>query len=377
MARRITDRPRPAGTLLSRVALTAAVLVAGPVTGAPLRGEEPHLAVRTGLKCAQCHVNRTGGGGRNDFGSAWAQTQLPTRTVGIRTRSLNDWVALGMDLRVLAAATVSEATPRSEVGIQEAQVQIQARLIANVLSFYVDQTLGPAAATAREAFGLWEGLPLEAYVKAGKFMLPYGWRLWDDEAYIRQQTGFTYRTPDIGIEVGMEPGPWSLSVAVSNGNSSSAENDSQKQITTSGAYIHRYFRLGGSYSHNSDADGKTDMAGGFGGVNLGPLTVLGEVDYIFDEASDPAAATNGPPDQFVAYVEGNLLAARGLNAKVTYGYHDPDRDIVEDQRIRMRFGLEWFPVSFVQLAGYYTMLDDIPQVTTDLDRVSLELHLHF
>jgi hypothetical protein len=290
---------------------------------------------------------------------------------------LNDWVALGMDLRVLAAATVSEATPRSEVAIQEAQIQIQARLIANVLSFYVDQTLGPAAATAREAFGLWEGLPLNAYVKAGKFMLPYGWRLWDDEAYIRQQTGFTYRTPDIGVEVGMEPGPFSLVVAVSNGTTGSVENDSQKQLTTSAAYINRHFRVGGSYSHNSDAASNTDKTGGFGGFNLGPLTVLGEVDYIFDDTSDTLATANGPPDQFVAYVEGNLLAAKGLNAKVTYGYHDPNRNIVEDQRIRMRFGLEWFPMSFVQLAGYYTMLDDIPQVTTDLDRVSLELHLHF
>jgi hypothetical protein len=43
----------------------------------------------------------------------------------------------------------------------------------------------------------------------------------------------------------------------------------------------------------------------------------------------------------------------------------------------MRFGLEWFPISFVQMAGFYTMLDDIPQVTTDLDRLSVELHLHF
>jgi hypothetical protein len=362
--------------LLGRVTLTMTVLVAAPLVETGLLGEEPHWAIRTGLKCSQCHVNRTGGGGRNDFGSAWAQTQLPSRTFPVRNRAVNDWVALGMDLRVMAAGTVSEATPRTEVAIQEAQIQIQASLIANVLSFYVDQTLGPGNATAREAFGLWEGLPAQAYVKAGKFMLPYGWRLWDDEAYIRQETGFTYRTPDIGVEVGIEPGPLSVFVAASNGNSSSAENDNQKQFTTSAAYINRHFRLGGSYSHNSDADSKRNIAGGFGGFALGPLAVLGEVDYIFNESTEPGAADDAR-DHFVAYVEGNLLATRGLNAKVTYGYHDPNRALVEDQRVRMRFGLEWFPVSFVQLSGFYTMLDDIPQVTTDVDRVSLELHLHF
>ncbi len=376
MAPKTTDRQSRLAVLLGRVALTAAVFVTAPLLESGLLGEEPHWAVRTGLKCSQCHVNRTGGGGRNDFGSAWAQTQLPAKTLPVRNRAINDWVALGMDLRVIAAGTVSEATPRTEVAIQEAQIQIQARLIQNVLSFYVDQTLGPGNATAREVFGLWEGLPLELYVKAGKFMLPYGWRLWDDQAYIRQETGFTYSTPDIGVEVGMEPGPLSLFVAGSNGNSSSAENDSQKQFTTTAAYINRWFRVGGSYAHNSDAASTRNIAGGFGGFALGPLVVLGEVDYIFNESSD-SAATNDARDHFVGYVEGNLLATRGLNAKVTYGYHDPDRSLAEDQRIRMRFGVEWFPVSFVQLAGFYTMLDDIPQVTTDRDVVSLELHLHF
>ncbi len=377
MVRRTTDLPYHVRVMLAPVALAAMASMVGVSVTHGMRAEEPHLAVRTGLKCAQCHVNRTGGGGRNDFGSAWAQTQLPSRTLAVRNRALNDWVAIGMDLRVLASATVSDATPRSEIAIQEAQVQLQARLIANVLSLYVDQTLGPGEATAREVFALWESLPLDGYVKAGKFMLPYGWRLWDDEAYVRQQTGFTYRTPDLGVEVGVEPGPLSLFVALSNGNTSSVENDSQKQVTTSAAYVGRRFRLGGSYSRNSDVDGQTDIAGGFGGFNVGPLAVLGEVDYILDDLNDPGAAANVPPDQLVAYVEGNLLATRGLYAKVTYGYHDPNRDVIEDQRIRMRFGVEWFPTSFVQLAGFYTMLDDIPQVTTDLDRVSLELHLHF
>jgi hypothetical protein len=377
MARRTTDRSLVTGTVLGGVAVAAALLVPGRLAGSESGDEEPHLALLTGLKCSQCHVNRTGGGGRNDFGSAWAQTQLPARTLGVRNRALNDWVALGLDLRVMAAATVSEATPRSEVAIQEAQVQIQAKLVPNVLSFYVDERLGPGQATAREAFGLWEGLPLGAYVKAGKFMLPYGWRLWDDEAYIRQQTGFTYQSPDLGVEVGMEPGPLSVFVAVSNGSYGPVENDSEKQVTTSAAYINRHFRIGGSYSHNSDAVSRTNTAGGFGGFNVGPLSVLGEVDYIFDDTRGVDEAAMEPPDQFVAYVEGNLMAVRGLNAKVTYGYHDPNRAIVEDQRIRMRFGLEWFPVSFVQVSGFYTMLDDIPQVTTDIDRVSLELHLHF
>ena len=47
------------------------------------------------------------------------------------------------------------------------------------------------------------------YIKAGKFFLPYGWRLQDDEAFIRETTGFNFNNSDIGVEVGFEPDSFS------------------------------------------------------------------------------------------------------------------------------------------------------------------------
>lgn len=350
------------------IVLGAGVVVA--VVATPLRAE-PYLALRTGLKCSQCHVNRTGGGGRNAFGSAWAQTQLPMTTGTVRNRNLNDWISLGLDVRAAFSASLTDVSPRTVLDVPEAQVQVEARLVPSRLAVYVDQTVGPDRATARELFGLVERLPLNGYAKAGKFLLPYGWRLWDDEAFIRSQTGFTYLTPDIGVELGIEPGPLSWMVAVTNGSVGAAEGNDAKMITSSAVYTTSRFRIAASASRNASPGTQRGVFGGYGGFAVGPIVILGETDWIL-ERSDAQPDRN----QFLAYVEGNLLARRGMNVKFTYGYHNPNVDLPEDERVRWRAGLEVFPYPFVQLAGFFVRSDNAG-TGSDQNRVNLEAHLHF
>lgn len=355
--------------------LTSTVLAAIVAAASAHAAPEPYLAVRTGLKCSSCHVNRSGGGGRTAYGSVYAQTQLAMRTGTARNRTLNEYLALGWDVRALGSATVEDyapGSPRTAVELGEANVYLEARVIDRRLALYLDETLGPGPASAREAFALVEGLPLNGYAKAGKFLLPYGLRLQDDAEFIRAQTGFSYQTPDQGIEVGFEPGPLSFFAALSNGTAGAAEDNNGKQFTATLAVVRRQFRLGGSASRNEGVGpARRDGFGGFAGFAVGPLSVLGEVDQITERVQ---AGTE--LKQLAAYVEGDWLATKGVNAKVTYGYFDKNLDVPEDQRVRLRFGLEVFPVGFARAAAFYTADLWIPQARAP-DRVSLEFHLHF
>ncbi|MBI3981718.1 MAG: hypothetical protein HY337_02320 [Gemmatimonadetes bacterium] len=362
----------PTRFAIAMVACFSMHSAAAPAAPAASAVSEPHLAIRTGLKCSACHVNRSGGGGRSDYGSVYAQTQLPMRPSAARSRALNDYLSIGWDVRTVASAYVSSRSPQTALELDEANAYLEARLIERVLSLYVDETLGPGRADAREAFALVQ-LPANGYAKAGKFLLPYGLRLQDDVEFVRQQTGFTYDTPDIGVEFGLEPGPLSWFVSVTNGAAGAAEGNDGKQVTSTAALVFRYFRLGGSASRNeSDGAARRDVFGGFGGVRVGPLSLLGEVDRIEERSAAGAVLKQG-----AAYVAGDLLVTKGVNAKVTYGYFDKSRAIREDERVRWRFGLEWFPASFVRAAAFYNADVWIPQATTDTDRISLEFHLHF
>lgn len=351
----------------------AAVLLAVAAVP-PARAErEPYLALRTGFKCSQCHVNRSGGGGRSDFGAIYAQTMLPARTGTVRSRALNDFISVGFDVRAVASGTFRQATPQTGIELNLANVFVEARLIDQALTLYIDEVLGPGRAVAREAFGLVRWTPGNGYAKVGKFLLPYGLRLQDDAEYIRERTGFTYATPDQGVELGFEPGPLSFMVSVTNGSQGASENDNGKQVTSTAAFVFPHLRLGASASRNHGTAGsRRDVFGGFGGIRAGRLTLMGEVDRIRDRLSNGTVV-----EQDLAFIEGDLLATKGVNAKVTYGFHDRNRSVREDHRYRMRFGLEVFPVQFIRLAAFYTLLEDIPQALNQHDRASLELHVHF
>ncbi len=323
---------------------------------------EPYFAVREGLKCASCHFNSTGGGMRNVFGNAWAQTALPAHRIEeagaeVWTGMLNSFVSIGGNLRTNATYTdVPHNRSSNEFELEDMRVYLAVTAIPERFAVYVDQRLAPGGSANREAFARYTTKDQRWNVQAGQFYLPFGWRLQDDTAFIRQVTGINYATPDRGVQVDYESVRWTAQLAVSNGTAGAPETDEGKQVSLRAEHVRSVWRLGASFNHNHTDQGNRQMQGVFAGVRTGPIAWLGEADYLKDETLGPTERK-----QWVGLIEGNWLMTRGQNLKLTAEYFDPDTDVDEDEQNRFSLLWEYFPFQFMQLRVGARLYDGIPQ----------------
>jgi len=369
----VTARGR--ARLLRAVAAAALLFVAAGAAQA-----EPYLAAQSGLKCVACHANPTGGGLRNATGHAFAQNEIAARRIDIGDvvwqGEINRFVAVGGDFRGSASYTdVSggeDVDPAFEV--DEIRVYLEARVIPDRLSLYVDQRLGPGESRNQEAYGLfWFDEERRYYVKAGQMVLPFGLRLEDDGAFIRQVPGISFDTPDRGVEFGVETGPWSAQLAVSNGSAGGPELNSGKQWSLRAEHVRTNWRLGASANFN-DADDTERVSGGiFGAVLTGPVVWLAEVDHVEDRG-----LPTGDLRRFVGLLEANWRPRQGHNLKATLEHFEPDDDVDDDEQNRYSLLYEYTPVQYLQLRGGLRSLDGAADVVTpDTRLVFLELHAYF
>lgn len=315
---------------------------------------EPYLAARTGLGCASCHINRTGGGGRTAYGAGYGAQTLPWTKLapahGLFDGAIGERVRLGFDGRGGYLATFRDDGPYiGEAKLQEANVYLSVDLLKDRLSVYVDTHVAPGSAAAREAFALYTVDRAGLYVKAGKFFLPFGLRFEDDEVATRRGTGFTFETADIGAEVGFDDGVWSSALSLTNGTSGGAEADNGKEWSWTGVRVFSLGRLGLSVSTNDlPAGAHRSVAGAYGTFRAGPLVVLTEADVIHDaDGVDPERHAGA------GHVEADVLAHAGLTLRLFGGAMDLDRDDGVSRQMQWGLGVDWTPLPGLQLRVLY------------------------
>jgi hypothetical protein len=358
------------------VSCTFAAILSGGAFSPPVSAE-PAFAVRTGYACSTCHVNRTGGGLRTSFGSIYAQTVLPRRLLQFRQE--NNLLAANPDARFniggdfrgrYVTVASDDSADVSSFEVPEANLYAQVRLIPTKLSLYVDEKLGPSGASSREFFGMYAFGLGDGYVKIGKFLPAFGWRLPDDAAFIRQFSGFAYSNPDTGVEVGFEPGKWSIHVAATNGAGGAGDDNRSKQVSMLTVRRIGKGRIGVSASNNLPQGARVTQTGILGGFHSGRLSLLAEADW--RETKAPA----GVSQRLIGYFEADILISRGFNLKLSHDWLDPDLDIDTDAQTRTSIGIELIPIPFLQLR-YFVRFGDGPPQTLGARDNSVEIEAHF
>lgn len=340
---------------------------------------EPYLASKTGNKCSTCHVNPIGGGARNAFGSYYGTHMLPAHpgdTMGSDPGGLNEYIRIGADLRAsFQRYEEDNADPTQGFETQSAQVYVHLQPKGSRFSLYIDEQVAPGAALNREAFVMAK-LSGNHYVKAGKIMLPYGIRLEDDSAFVREATQITFDNSDNGVELGLDFNKALFNVVLSNGTGAATNDDDRFQYVVRGEYIERNWRIGGSTLVNESTAGTRKIWGVFAGVHLYGFTLLAEVDQIKDESL--INAFGGDTEQIVTLFEVNRELSKGMNLKVTHETFDPESNTDNNERTRSSVLLEYTPFANFQLRGGIRNGDDIPQRDQgNFKDLFVQAHLYF
>lgn len=356
---------------LAFVAAALALSILSPGTGFA----EPYLAVESGLKCTNCHVNPSGGGMRTAFGTLYARNQLSARTLetaeGVAPWSgdiVSRWLAVGGNFRGgYASVDVPGFDRQSDTDISRTTVYAQLRAVPNLLSLYVDQKIAPDGSENREAYLLLTPMQGKFTVKAGQMFLPFGLRLQDDNTFVRQATGVSFLTPNDGVELGVELARWSAQLAVIEG-----EAGSDDQVSASAVYVQPRWRVGASVSSSEDPFGDRTMHSVFGGLKTGPIAWLAELSVIEDESPFRSR------DLYATLLEGNWRLRKGHNLKIGYEYLEPDNDRDEDEQERYSAVWEYNPIQFVQSRVGLRRYNGIPNIAvSNRDEVFAELHVYF
>jgi hypothetical protein len=341
-------------------------------------GATPLIAAQAGLSCGACHVNPDGGMLRTAAGESYGVNTLPLYPglgapldKGLSLLKENPLLTVGGDFRLMGIAYTGQTDHKSPFFFpMQGDVYVGSRLsqhTALLTQFGLQRGGNPVF---REVFGMVDALPLDGYVKFGKFLPPFGHRLEDHTAYIRKDLFVDQSNPvsyGSGVEVGFNPAPIYGRFAYTNDDLTPGLATGSVSNLYSGVlgFQNSWLQVGGSFlqaHHNAnwgfadtlpaDTTGKRRAYGGYGSVHLWQLTGLFEYDLV---KNDPDGGKDF--DEFISFAELDFQAAAGTFLKVRYETLDPNRDIKDDEWSRTTAGIEFHPQPFTEIDLQYRYND--------------------
>ena len=360
------------------VAIAVVAVLAGALP-AFRAGAVPRYSARYGQRCGLCHLNPSGGGMRTTYASqqlvpeefAWRRAAAESTLVPDPqlTRSL----AVGADFREVYVGSGDEA--RSLDFFQMQGDLYLAFQLDPKTALYYDRSLSDSY----ELFGTAYLLPLTGYLKAGRFVPSYGWKFDDHTMYVREGLGLAPpANSDVGVEVGLQPGPLDVQLGLVNG-SRGATLDDDERLAKSGNAIYRWSGggvgagLGAAGYLQSGRQSDLKVGGTYGYLSWRGWTWVGEVDVARREPAGAERVT-----ALVTSHELSWLARQGLELIATYDFLDPDKNYESGAKSRWGVGVHLMPRPYLALDAAYrrTDVDAGPALGgDDFYETVLQLHL--
>jgi hypothetical protein len=336
------------------LALAAAAVLLG--TLASPAASLPRYASREGDVCQTCHVDPNGGGIRNEFGFSYGKnrhsTEPEARWSSLTVNpKLNDWITFGVDFRMLYVASHSNGDSRtlstSTLFPMEGQVNLMVMPHEHLTfvashGLVVDEPGFPTGYVSREIYGMFEGLPGDVYVQAGRFRLPFGLRQDDHTSFVRGPEFLPYdsQKPAAGIEIGHIGNQLFQQLSFTNGPD--AFLDRAQTFTGKVGIATRSVQLAvsGFHRYAENLPGRFDRWGIYASSTRGRVTLLAEA------AAGTNALSATTTNLEAMFVELEYRLSRGVSTRTKFDWVDRNRDQPGFWSRRLTGELEWTPVPF-------------------------------
>ena len=337
--------------------VSALILFLAAVFGASRATALPLYASREGRTCITCHYDPNGGGMRNDFGFLYLKNRHGMGTedrwakITVDPR-LNEWVAIGMDTRLLyiaSHASGGRALQTSTFFPMQGQLNIAVSPHDNltvVASHGI--TTDPDQYVARELYGLIHDLPHDLYVKLGRIRLPFGLRQDDHTSFLRSDfLPYNSQLDFAGLEVGAAGARHFGQLSFTNASGTISGDRAQtfaaktgvagKKLSGGVSGFHEFLELTGT---------RHDRWAGYVLSTWHRLTFEGEYG---------GGTTVAPPilggtrNLWGGFAELDYRLMRGWNLRGKIDYLDPNKDVSDDLLRRWVVETDIAPVPFTEL----------------------------
>ncbi len=348
----------------------------------------PRFAVNNGSSCIACHVNPTGSGLRNDYGTnVVALEELPLeRWLDKGNEDWNGYISdhlqVGGDFRLQGIQyNYSDTTRKSAFFPMQADFYTFLKLNQNAGIFAKIGARG-SGSLSTEYWALLSNLPQNIWMKIGRALPNYGLRVDDHTSFIR---GGNYSRTTLGLEKeGLLFGPyfnppailelgvpmfgglqWTTSISTSIVNSGEELNNLTTQFNYFGSIVDKVNYMTG---FNYMQENNFTMMGVSGGLSY--------LDFTYTFEADQAENWIVGNTSLALYDEIAWQVIQGVQLIGKYDFFDPNTNLQDGALSRYTLGVEIYPLNIMEIK-LQARLNQVDSDNADISDPEYLIQTHF